>query len=219
MAEYLRDPPQPRRDRPAGRFAAGLHRDRSQPARVRRAAPRQRLGQAARAADQGRQAQSARSDARDAEATRVVEQAGDRRVRHRRGDVLGAQRRRGCRRRALSAPCVIALRPEPAGSRRAWRPASTSSERSAAVVGVGDSGGDIPVELARPASACRGSWDRCPAAKYSISIVLKTISTFCSTLPSSVALWFTLVMKASVISDGEELLAALARRSPCTSPA
>ena len=44
----------------AGRLAPRLHRPRPQAARLRRAAPGQRLGEAARAADQGRQAQPPR---------------------------------------------------------------------------------------------------------------------------------------------------------------
>ena len=43
-----------------GRLAPRLHRHRQEAARLRRAAPGQRLGEAARAADQGRQAQSPR---------------------------------------------------------------------------------------------------------------------------------------------------------------
>ena len=40
-------------------------------------------------------------------------------------------------------------------------------------------------------------------------MVLNTISTFCNTLPSSVADWFTLVMKASVIFTEKKGLRSL----------
>ena len=74
------------------RLAPRLHRHRPQAARLRRAAPRQRLGQAARAADQGRQAQPARYRRRAA--------GGERRPRRGR---LGAKRRVARRRSRRSA--------------------------------------------------------------------------------------------------------------------
>ena len=63
---------QPQRDRRPGRRAAWLHRDRSESPRLRRAAPGERIGQAARAGDEGRQAQPARDERRAGGGTRSV---------------------------------------------------------------------------------------------------------------------------------------------------
>src|SRR4030095_15161124 len=58
-------------------------------------------------------------------------------------------------------------------------------------------------------SSLPGNFGSTPCCQYWISMVLKTISTFCRTLPSSVADWFTLVMKASVITAVQNGLRSL----------
>ena len=118
MAEYLAVRRSLSGDRAAGRLAPRLHRARPQAARVRRAAARQRLGQAAGAADQGRQAQPARIDGRAARPrSDVLGEVATERGRRRADAVLGAQQRRRRRRGAGRCYAWIAHRQADADDR------------------------------------------------------------------------------------------------------
>ena len=94
---------QPERDRRPRRLAPRLHRDRPQAARFRRAAHGQRLGQAARVADQGRQAEPERDGGRATPRERGARGDDVGRGGCFAGGLLGAQpRRRRATRRASS---------------------------------------------------------------------------------------------------------------------